>query len=351
MKASMRVLIVFDYISEGSTPDQSDALVQARAIASALEDLGHEWMTLGVTPDLEAVREAIARLQPDVVFNLVESLGGQGRLIDVVPALLDALGVPYTGATSEAQFITSHKPLAKQLMRAAGISTPPWHTVESLRRVIAAGETPIASTRWIIKSMWEHASVGLGDDSLVTTGDAPTLLHAIEQRRDALGGAAFAEQYIDGREFNIALLTRGSAEMEPESLPPAEIVFFDYAPGQPRLVDYGTKWDEDSFGYQHTLRRLDFERDDAPLLERLDHIARDCWRAFDLTGYARVDFRIDHAGRPWVLEVNTDPCLSPDAGFAAALAHANMGYTQAIDRIVRDAASRARRANSCQAST
>jgi D-alanine-D-alanine ligase len=347
----MRFLIVFDHVSEGSTPDQSDALVQARAIAQALEQLGHEWMTLGVTPDLEAVREAVARLQPDIVFNLVESLGGQGRLIDVVPALLDGMGVPYTGASSEAQFITSNKPLAKQLMLTAGIPTAPWHTMESLRRMLAGGGTPIANTRWIIKSMWEHASVGLGDDSLLTTDDAGALLRAIEQRLDVLGGAGFAEHYIDGREFNLGLLTRGAAGAEPESLPPAEIVFFDYARDQPRLVDYGTKWDENSFGYQHTQRRLDFTRDDAPLLEHLKQIARDCWRAFDLTGYVRVDFRIDPAGQPWVLEVNTNPCLSPDAGFAAALAHANLDYTQAIERIVCDAVSRARKPHPCPAPT
>ena len=96
----------------------------------------------------------------------------------------------------------------------------------------------------------------------------------------------------------------------------------------------GAKWVEDSFAYRHTLRRTAFTATDRPLLDRLDHIARLCWHHFRLTGYARVDFRIDQTGRPWVLEVNANPCLSPDAGFAAALAQATIPFAEAMSRIM-----------------
>ncbi len=339
----MRILMAFDHVADGAAPDQADALAQARVVSNALEERGHEWMTLGVTLDLDAARDAIKNLQPDLVFNLVESLGGHGRLIHVVPALLDTMGIPYTGASAEAQFMTSHKTLAKQLMRAAGIPTPQWRALDQLRH-----QAPLPAGRWIIKSLWEHASVGLDEHSTIHATRASELATAIEQRLDRLGGRGFAEQYIDGREFNIAILavSQGGStwpvDSQPQLLPPTEIVFEGYAPDQPRIVDYCAKWDETSFSYRHTVRRFDFEEADSALLSRLNDMAIACWRAFGLTGYARVDFRVDADNRPWVLEVNTNPCLSPDAGFVATLERAGVPYTRAIERIVNDALSRSR---------
>ena len=90
----------------------------------------------------------------------------------------------------------------------------------------------------------------------------------------------------------------------------------------------------DSFEYQHTRRRFDLPAADRPLLERLEDLAMRCWHLFGLRGYARVDFRVDAAGDPWVLEVNANPCLAPDAGFAAAAQRAAVPYERAIERIL-----------------
>jgi D-alanine-D-alanine ligase len=130
----------------------------------------------------------------------------------------------------------------------------------------------------------------------------------------------------------------------PQVLPPAEIVFHntDKWRDRPRIVNYDCKWNEESFEYQNTERVLDFGKDDVPLLERLADIARQCWMTFELRGYARVDFRVDAEGRPWVLEVNTNPCLSPDAGFAAAIDRAGISYPTAINRIVNEVLNRSR---------
>ena len=345
---TMRVLIVYDHVPDDAAPDQADALVQARAISNALETLGHEWMTLGVTLDLEAARDAIARLAPDLVFNLVESLGGSGRLIHALPALLDAMGVPYTGASAEAQFITSHKPLAKKLLAAEHIATPDFMTLDKLRQTLAmdTGER-LAAKRWILKSIWEHASIGLDASSVIDTNHVATILRELEARLDRLGGAGFAEEYIDGREFNISLLGRGEEVTPgvwmPQVLPPAEIAFREQSTwgSRPKIVNYDCKWNEHSFEYQHTERIFEFSEDDGPLLERLTQIARACWVIFELRGYARVDFRVDANGEPWMLEVNTNPCLSPDAGFAFALQRADVACSDAIGRIIDDAMSRA----------
>ena len=96
----------------------------------------------------------------------------------------------------------------------------------------------------------------------------------------------------------------------------------------------------ESVEYDRTERRFEFADSDWPLLERLNNLSVQCWRLFALSGYARVDFRIDMLGRPWILEINTNPCILPDSGFAAALERAGISYLKGIQLILEDAAAR-----------
>ncbi len=265
-------------------------------------------------------------LHPALVFNLIESVNGQGRLIHLAPALLEALGVRFTGAGFTAMASTSDKLLAKRLMQGAGIPTPAW--VEGR----AAGHTSAMGVPAIVKSVWEHASIGLSDASFVRCPEG--LAAALEHHGAAFGGEWFAEAYVEGREFNVALIEDDGG---PLLFPIAEIRFVDYPPGKLRIVDYRAKWQVDSFEYRHTVRSFGVERAEPALAARLAELARRCWRLFGLNGHARVDFRVDVDARPWVLEVNANPCLAPDAGFVAAAAEA--GWS--LERVVATLATRA----------
>ena len=165
------------------------------------------------------------------------------------------------------------------------------------------------------------------------------------RRAERLGGEVFAEAYIAGREFNLSVLAGPDG---PEVLPPAEIHFVDYPDDRPRIVGYRAKWDSDSFEYHHTPRSFDFPPPDAPLLAELCRLARACWDLFGLRGYARVDFRVDETGQPWVLEINANPCLSPDAGFGAAAERAGLSFPAVIARILADAHCEAGATMACQ---
>lgn len=324
----MRVALVHDRIDAADAPDGQDVLVQADAVEAALRSLGHATGRLACTLDLAALGRELRAAETDLVFNLVESLDGRGSLIHFAPGCFDALGLPYTGCRAEAMFLTSNKLLGKQWMRANGLPTPVW--------IEADGPLPEAQAPcdWIVKSVWEHASIGLDSDSVLRGMTAAEVRRMLPERARRMGGPCFAEQYIEGREFNLGQL----AGLEgPALLPPAEIVFVDFPPGMARIVDYRAKWEADSYACRHTLRRTEFAAADLPLLDELDRIARHCWQRFRLAGYARVDFRVDQDGRPWVLEVNANPCLSPDAGFAAALERAAIPFAEAVARIVDDA--------------
>jgi D-alanine-D-alanine ligase len=181
---------------------------------------------------------------------------------------------------------------------------------------------------FIVKSTHEDASIGLGPDSVVPAAAVPALL---EERRRRLGGEWFAEAYVEGREFNLPLLE--GEDGRPELLPIGEMEFEDWPAGEPKIIGYAAKWDPASFAYNATPRTFAPKPGDGPLRARLAELATAAWCLFGLAGYARVDVRVDRAGRPWLLEVNANPCLSADAGYVAAADEAGLTQADLVRRI------------------
>jgi D-alanine-D-alanine ligase len=303
-----------------------------------LAELGHSWATVACTLDFGAARDQVTSLRPDVVFNLVESLGGSDWLGSLAAGLLDTMGVAYTGCPTEALLLTNHKLLAKQRLSQFGLPTPEWLAPESNRCGGSAlglpGRRFVAGAAYVIKTLWEHASFNLDEDSIVHPVDEAGLLAVLRESACRLRRPCFAERYVEGREFNLSVVAGAEGA---EVLPPAEIDFSAFPPGKPRIVGQRAKWEETSFEFQKTPHRFDFPPSDRPLLDRLRRLARQTWDLFALGGYARVDFRVDAAGEPWILEINANPCLSPDAGVAAALSQASITFSQAVARILEDA--------------
>ncbi len=327
----MRIAVVHNAVPADGAPDEQDVIAQADAVTDALRELGHKPVRLACGLNLSRVQSELRAVGSQMVFNLVESLDGTGRLLHLLPFMLDAMGLPYTGAGAEALMLTSSKLLAKSLLESAGLPTPAWVACRSAHCLGFIRRPREDAGRWIVKSVWEHASVGLDDEAILEAASSHLLDALLEERASRLGGACFAETFIDGREFNLSLLEDADG---PRILPPAEIIFEGFESGRARIVDYRAKWDPDSFAYHHTPRRFHFDAADEGLLEELRSLSLECWQLFGLRGYARVDFRVDHRCRPWILEINANPCLSPDAGFAAAVNKAGMSLTEAVGRIV-----------------
>jgi len=325
----MRVAVLHDVVSqEDAGPDQTDVLVQSEAVSASLRELGYDPTIIAASLDFSALTRSLKDLHPSFIFNLVESVEGHGRLIYLPPALFDCLRIPYTGAGTDAIYLTTNKPAAKKALKGGSIQTPHYYSRKELDRAGAFSPGP-----YIVKAVWEHASIGLDEESVMTADHPADLLERIKAMEAKLGTDCFAEFYIEGREFNLSVL---AGEKGPQVLPPAEIRFEEYPEGKRRIVGYRAKWLETSFEYLHTNRTFDFPASDHALLQSLAEIAARCWDLFDLRGYARVDFRVDSDGVPWVLEVNANPCLSPDAGFAAAAGRAGLSFTKVVERIIQD---------------
>ncbi len=288
----------------------------AQSVATALEALGHETELVVVGFDLTVI-ERLKDRSPFVVFNLVDSIHGDCRLGHLACAALEHLGVPFTGAGATAYIQSTSKLLTKTLLQASGLPTPRfWH-----------GDAP-AGVRTIVKSVYEHASYGMDQGSVVDGGEAS----AERQRRQVtFGGTFFCEEYIDGREFNVSLV---EIDGSPHVLPIPEIDFTGLPNGTLPIVDYAAKWDPEDPAYHLTPRQFGLEGTDPALAAKLTDLSLACWNASGLRGYARVDFRVDAAGNPFILEFNANPCISRDAGFAAALAASGYSYDQGVGLIV-----------------
>jgi D-alanine-D-alanine ligase len=313
----MKILVLHSDIASDAPPEELDTLVAAEAVSKALAARGHR---VGQAPfRQETVKSLLARETPDIVFNLVEGIEGQGRLAPLAPRMLAEMKIAFTGATAEAMAATNDKPLTKTRLRQAGLATPDWSAPPDWQG--------LAEGPWIVKAALEDASLGLDDDCVVEKDRVKARAEACAQR---FGGDWFAERYVEGREFNIAVL-------DGRVLPMAEMRFECWPQGKPRIVGYDAKWEEDSAGWNGTVRAFGVEQSEPKLAHALKSASEKVWGLFRLTGFARVDFRVDEKGEALILEINTNPCISPDAGFAAAAAQAGLSYDALIEQIVQAA--------------
>jgi D-alanine-D-alanine ligase len=226
----------------------------------------------------------------------------------LAPWFLDRAGLAYTGNGFAASLAAASKLAAKGVLLAHGVATP---------ALIDAASGATAG-QVILKPEWEHGSLGLDAASVMA---ATAIRAALAARENRHGGHFFAEAYIPGREFNVALLAeRGGVRV----LPIQETLFVDWPAARPRIVDFDAKWAPESLPYRNTPRRFGIEQSEPQLAAQLRALARDVWAAFALRGYARVDLRVDASGAPWVIDVNPNPGLGPDAGFVAAAAAAGI---------------------------
>lgn len=322
--ANPKILILIPELKEVEPDDNLATISTAREVAGHYDRLGysHEMRHFEYVPsDFRATIEAI---RPDCVFNLVESVSGTSRLIHVPPIYIEELRLPYTGCPSHAIELSNDKVLAKRILDMLKLPTPRWGTPRKLQGT--------GHEKWIVKAQHEHASFGITQRNVVSTvADAVSLAHQLAAEHKI---PWMMEEYIPGREFNVSMVDTPNG---PRTLPVAEIVFENYGPDRYNIVDYNAKWNEQSFEYRNTVRRYDFPASDSRLLKALEEVSIKAWHGFDLRGWARVDYRVDTEGNPFIVDVNANPDLSLDAGFMAAATRAEIAPETAI-RMITDAA-------------
>jgi D-alanine-D-alanine ligase len=316
--------------------DRSEVAKAAHEVRDAAAASGLDAGILGVEGrDLGPCLDKLRALAPDLIFNLTESLATDSRNEIVMPAVLDMLGIPYTGSGPLSLGLCLHKPKAKDILRSRGVPTPASCTID--RAKDAAGvDLPFPL---FVKLAREDASVGIRQDNVIHTKRA--LVKKIRDLLEEFQQPVLIERYIEGREVYVTLL--GNAKVAP--LPFHEIDFSLMPPGQPRIVSYAAKWDESSPEYRGTTP-VQVKDMKAEIKAAIERAAIGAFRALELRDYARVDFRVAEDGTPYVIDVNPNCDISPDAGVARAARAAGMSFPQLIGKICQIAWERFQNAHS-----
>jgi D-alanine-D-alanine ligase len=294
----------------------------AEAVRAALSERGWLVNIVTVSESVEALGALLAPFAPEVVFNLVESLGGDSTREREAPAALERLGIPFTGAGSKALEIAYAKDAVRSCLQAAGVRIAagsvlmPDEALEELPR-----DYPL-----FVKPAHTHASIGIDQASIVH--DHAALATRVAWLRQTIGGPILLEAYLPGDEINVAVLPARDRAITI----PTRIDFSGYPEGYAPIVTYDCKWNEASPEYAAVSRPVAHLLAPA-LLAELDHQARAALAAIGSTSYARVDMRLGSDGLPRVIDLNPNCDLHPEAGMAIAAASAGFSYADLIETI------------------
>jgi D-alanine-D-alanine ligase len=340
-----RVAVLYNVDYEDAGPEDDPAWAAraqvgqvAASVATFLVDAGHDAQLVAVDGDLAALRARLAEVDADCAFNLCESLCGDARLESAVPLLLELVGIPFTGSPPEVLSFALRKDRVKQRLEAAGIPTPAGR--------ILTGRDDACDLPFplIVKPVREDGSVGIWRTSVVHTPDE--LARAVEAVVTTFRQPALVEQFIDGRELNVALIGHPT----PRVLPLSEIDFGALPADVPRIVSYDAKWTTGSVDDLGTVPVLHPQLPSA-VAARVRRVAAEAFRAVGVRDYGRVDVRLAPTGVPYVVDVNPNCDLSSGAGMARAAAAVGIDYGALVGLLVRYALRRRRAGSSAVETT
>ena len=330
-----RVLVLFD--TDGEPPASQDYKKQVEStdeaefdVARALLSKGHEVRLLGFRDNLDQLLAGLRAEPVDVVFNLVERFRGQSGLDYTVAALLEMLGLPYTGASSEGLMLARDKALTKKVFAYQGIRIPHF--------MVCRQKTPMqrpSDLRFplIVKPLDEDASVGIAQASVVRDDDA--LKERVNFIHERFKTAAIVEEFIAGRELYVGVIGNDP----PRALPPIEMVFAQESSEESRIATFKAKWSHKyrkDRGIENCIAtNLSKEQRD-----RLAEVAVRTYQAAGLRDYGRIDVRLAHDQEIYVVEANPNPYLADGEDLAWAAEEGGDLYPQLIQKVAEMAAAR-----------
>jgi len=334
---SIKVLIVFNEpvlsLDHPDAESEHQILETVRVVRDNLKEGGCRVDVHGISRDMANLAAQLRRSRPDVVFNLFEGFADQGGTEATVAGLLEWFRVPFTGCPQHTLSLARNKPLTSYLLSGAGLPNPEFFVVED------ASVPAENSLGWpvIVKPAQQDGSVGIDQGSVVT--DQMQLNERVEYLFDHYGPPVMVQEFIPGREFNVALIEAGKLH----ALPISEILFTETDPGYWPIITYDAKWKPGSREFEATppAYRANISQ---RLADRLSRLSKKAFRVLGCQDYARIDFRVRASGHPYILEVNPNPDFSPQAGLAGGLATIGLTHQQFTLDLVHNALARAQRA-------
>jgi D-alanine-D-alanine ligase len=318
-----RHLIPPDTIEEGADITAAPWRTEFDVI-STLRAMGHEVKALGVHDDLGEIRRLATEWKPHIAFNLLEGFDDITIFDQNVVSHLELLKLSYTGCNPRGMLLARDKSLSKKLLAYHRIRVPEFEVVRMGRPIRRPKRLPFPL---IVKSLTQEASIGISQASVVDSDEK--LKERVVFIHESIGTAALVEQYIEGRELYVGILGNQSLQ----AMPVWELFFTNMPEGARRIATDRVKW---SVKYQNKYGIDSGQARDLPdsKAEELQHLCKRTFRALELSGYARIDLRLDDAGNAWILEANPNPQIARGEDFAASGEKVGLSYETVLQRII-----------------
>ena len=328
-RRKLRVLVLMH--EDLVPPDDVDQLPESQFheiktetyVLKALAELGHEVKKLGVHDSVGPIRTAVERWKPHIVFNLLEEFHGEALFDQHVVGFLELLRVPYTGSNPRGLVLARDKALSKKIATYHRIRTPGFAVCRRGRRPRRPASLPYPI---IVKSLVEEASLGISQASVVE--DDAALARQIAFIHEEISTDAILEQFIPGRELYAAVL--GNERLT--ALPPRELVMRKMQPGEQLIATELAKHDVE-YQVDRDVGIVAPRLSDA-LRAQLERTSKRIYRALELEGYGRIDYRLSENGELYFLEANPNPDIARGEEFASAAQRAGISYPELIQRIL-----------------
>lgn len=292
-------------------------------VLTTLKEMGHAVLGIGVGEDLSIIRRTREEWQPDIVFNMMEAFHELGTFDHNVVSYLELLRVPYTGCNPRGLMLARDKALSKTILHYHRIGVPEFGVVHVGRQVRRPKRLRFPL---IVKSLTQEGSTGISQASVV--GDEEKLAERVRFIHESIGTDAILERYVEGRELYVGIIGNQRLTV----FPVWELLFTKRGDEVHRIATDRVKW---SAKYQ---RKYGIETEAAQLPEevaaRIQYLCKRVYRVLDLSGYARIDLRMDEAGKSYVIEANPNPQLAYGEDFAESAERAGMSYEQLLQRIL-----------------
>src|SRR5262245_7501942 len=292
-------------------------------VVSTLTAMGHEVRVLAVHDDLGDIRRASEEWKPHIAFNLLEGFDDIVIFDQNVVSHLELLKLPYTGCNPLGLVLARDKSLSKKLLAYHRIPVPEFEVVRMGRPVRRPKRLTFPL---IVKSLTQEASIGISQASVVDSDEK--LKERVAFIHESIGTAAIVEHYVEGRELYVGIL--GNQALQ--AFPVWELLFTNMPDGARRIATDRVKWSvkyQKKYGIDSGAAQLD-----AGVAEKIQHICKRAFRALELSGYARIDLRLEESGRVWVLEANPNPQIAKGEDFAASAGVTGLSYETVLQRII-----------------
>ena len=308
---------------EALTADEFHGIKTEVDVLDALRELGHDVRPLGVHDSLGPIREAVENWKPHIVFNMLEEFQGEALFDQHVVAFLELLRVPYTGNNPRGMVLARDKALSKKVALYHRVRAPHFAVC---RRGRVARRPARLGFPIIVKSLIEEASLGISQDSVVHDDEA--LARQVRFIHEEIQTDAILEEFIPGRELYMAVI--GNDRLR--ALPPRELVMRNMQPDEELIATEQAKHDVE---YQE-------DRDVGVVAPRLSEALRNrlvrsskrMFRALQLQGYARMDYRLSAENELYFLEANPNPDISRYEEVASAARRVGISYPDLIQRLL-----------------